>query len=348
MCGLVGVLTTSKRALNNNELKMFKMMLRFDVIRGDHSTGMIGVDREKGGATIYKHMGGPVTEKTFTSNGGKNPLFKDDGGLKTPLRALFGHNRFATMGKLDVDNAHPFIAGKLVGMHNGTVKPYILERIEKENPYGTDSEFIYNKIHENGLTPTIKELDGGAWCLTYYDFHKKTYNFLRNDERPLYIAWDKLGTMAWASEEWMIKIAANKCWWKYDEISMLKPNTHLEIDEEGNVEKTEVKAEERGFFHNRSQTYTQVYSRTNTTGFNVEEKNTENIRKMKDKVVELSPVRILSEHGQEYIECHLEGWSDPDDKAVVPWASVRIYLQKKDKDLRDWVNEPYMPTGDFL
>ena len=84
MCGLVGMAGKLTAAQD----KVFKKLLIFDVIRGEHSTGVASVP-VNGEVSIAKQVGNPFE------------LFEDkryDRAINRHNRALIGHNRFATQG----------------------------------------------------------------------------------------------------------------------------------------------------------------------------------------------------------------------------------------------------------
>lgn len=220
MCGLVGIFAQNDKIISPDGVKAFRYLLHLDVLRGDHSTGICGV--KDGVASVLKHVGPPEKTKTFVGNS----IFNEH-GFANGHSLLLGHNRYATKGKVDVANAHPFTTqnGKVVGAHNGTVNARALGRIDKDNPFGTDSEFIYNSISERGLKETIKHLHGGTYALTWYDTEEKSFNILRNSERPLWLA--KSGdAYIYASEKWMIEMAASRAGIQIEDPTSVPINRH--------------------------------------------------------------------------------------------------------------------------
>ena len=95
MCGLVGV----AGALEFKDESLFKRMLVFDYFRGTDSTGVAWL-KNTGNSDIVKLPSHPLD------------LFgmkKFDSGLMGSNSIVFlGHNRAATMGKVNGINAHPF------------------------------------------------------------------------------------------------------------------------------------------------------------------------------------------------------------------------------------------------
>lgn len=119
-------------------------------------------------------------------------------------KLLLGHNRYATQGKIDELNAHPFLCGHIVGAHNGTLDWHA---DIKPKAGGTDSEAIFQHIADHGVEATLPKLSG-AWCLVWYDLKDKTLNMIRNEKRPMSYVYSKdRKTIIWASEERMLDFA---------------------------------------------------------------------------------------------------------------------------------------------
>lgn len=214
MCGIVGVAGD----LSHAGRKAFKMMLMLDTIRGPHSTGVVTVKGTE--VHIDKYLGTPweffkkATER-FTKG-------TPDHGAQI----LIGHNRYATLGGITEDNAHPFNHGNVYGVHNGTLTYTGQKNVDPDNKFDTDSEALYYQMNEVGLVETYKKLIG-AWALVWYNKEQKRVNFIRNKERPLYYAISEDGKMLfWASEDWMIDHACYTHGIKLREILEFKEDIH--------------------------------------------------------------------------------------------------------------------------
>lgn len=196
MCGLVGwaVQGTLKVAEESKIQRAFSKLLMFDVVRGRDSTGVARVLGD-GSVEIFKKAV-PSYDFLETSFGTAAVSFKE-----AYINAMIGHNRAATVGKVNADNAHPFQHQHITLAHNGT----LTYRGNLKNKCSTDSEEICKELAEVEDTVSVLEKLEGAYALTWYNAADDTINFARNDERPLWIAnmVDNEGVI-WASEQWML------------------------------------------------------------------------------------------------------------------------------------------------
>lgn len=174
-------------------------MLVFDTVRGEHSTGIAAVVRHNDEVKVSKCVGDPFI--LFDQR-------KTEAIFGTQTSVLIGHNRYATQGKINARNAHPFQFENVVGVHNGTLHNH--KSLPEGNKYDVDSEAIYHNIDDLGPFKTVEKMRG-AWALVWWDLAAKSLNFVRNKERPLYIAFSESGQQVyWASEPWMITVACSR------------------------------------------------------------------------------------------------------------------------------------------
>ena len=206
-------------ALTFREEKMVKTLLQLDTVRGPHSTGLFGA-KTSGQTEIFKKMGTPWEVAEYKGW---------DKFWAGCYNVIIGHNRWATQGGINHANAHPFNHGNIFGVHNGTLKDsrnYLLDDAEY---FEVDSENIYYHMARNGVDDTIKNLDG-AFALVWYDEDQGTLNLTRNEERPLYFCYAQdRKSIFWASEDWMLTVAAAKHDVKIQNILELKPGTLFSI-----------------------------------------------------------------------------------------------------------------------
>ena len=188
MCGLVGI----AGKIGVKEEKAFKDLLVVDVIRGPHSTGICAVDT-KGDSVVYKDA--VLPSEMFQQKGFKDLMLGH-------YNVLMGHNRWATQGEVNAENAHPFHIENIVGMHNGTLTQQYLLPDYRE--FEVDSKNIIHSLNKLGTKDTWANV-GGAAALVWYDREKESLHFLRNNERSFFYCFSKDDkTLFWASEDWML------------------------------------------------------------------------------------------------------------------------------------------------
>lgn len=213
MCGIVGVVG---RILAEEE-KVFKQLLEVDSLRGRHSTGVIKV--LKGGAVETRKKA--VDGMDFVKLEGR----WIGSGVS---RCLIGHNRYATKGAINDNNAHPFNHGHIYGVHNGTLSnQYAL----KDNRlFDVDSDNMFYDMAHNGMRDTAKRISG-AWTIAMYNEQDKTFNMFRNKGRPMSVAITEDGqTMYFASESSMLEWVLDRNGVKYDSIVNLTVGKLITID----------------------------------------------------------------------------------------------------------------------
>jgi glucosamine 6-phosphate synthetase-like amidotransferase/phosphosugar isomerase protein len=140
MCGLVGVIGD----LSLEDKKAFDIMLKLDTVRGKHSTGVARVPwvkRDK--VEVVKGIGSPYHLIDNKPNEYYNDYSADPGPyIQGNYIALMGHNRWATVGSVNEENAHPFEAGKIVGCQNGTLPQSAIRKLDDHEYYDTDTEAL--------------------------------------------------------------------------------------------------------------------------------------------------------------------------------------------------------------
>ena len=176
-----------------------------DTIRGVHSTGMISVsDCKDATATWFKD---DVTGYDFVRGKVGGKMIDDH----RQLSAMMGHNRAATLGAVNRQNAHPFRVNNIILMHNGTLRT--TANLRGNGLYDVDSNVIAHSIDCDGVEETVKKLNG-AFALAWYDLADGTVNFCRNDERPLWFGK--------VEEPSHYKLNPNNMWVYASELGMLK------------------------------------------------------------------------------------------------------------------------------
>lgn len=213
MCGLTGV----AGKIGKKEEDIFRDLLVVDALRGTDSTG-IAVVSSQFDVKIAKQVGNPY--ELFDTKSYDRALM----GLN---RVLIGHNRWSTVGVSNRANAHPFQYDHITGAHNGTLKNK--GTLLNGNDFAVDSQALYNHIAKEGLKSAITKADG-AWALTWWDANEKTINFLRNQERPLWMVRSDDGkTLFWASELWMLEGVLDREGIKYGDSHLVEKDFHYKI-----------------------------------------------------------------------------------------------------------------------
>ena len=174
MCGLFCIISKTKNGFIDKELKLFTEGLFTDTVRGKDSTGVFYVT-EKGNAHLLKdNTSGYEFTKTKDYDDFLSDCFQNG-------KILVGHNRSATLGNISDKNAHPFISGNTVLVHNGTL--YNHKALANTD---TDSEAIAQLLDKKPHTEVLSELNG-AFALIWYNAKEKKLYVSRNNERPLWI-----------------------------------------------------------------------------------------------------------------------------------------------------------------
>ena len=183
MCGLVA----SFGQQDNLSKTIIKQLIQVDVLRGKHSTGVFGVNTQ--GVSSYKKA---LSGTEFLE------LSKAKSVIDNSTTCLVGHNRYATAGAVNDVNAHPFTHGNITLVHNGTLTDQTL--LPDSMDFEVDSENICHAVNKIGDKATFERTEGAFACI-WYDEHHQSFNIVRNDERPLYVAFLKDNKQMYVASE---------------------------------------------------------------------------------------------------------------------------------------------------
>lgn len=157
---------------------------------------------------VYKAVGTPSKLYDKFNDKFEHGHFK--GGNRDVI-GLIGHNRFRTQGPVTDEYAHPYSFENVVGCHNGTINAYNL-RFLGDYKYEVDSQHLLASLSDHeAVADTWKNVEDNAWsaaALTWWDKRNKSFNIIRNSQRPLSLSVSEDSeTVHWASESWMLKAA---------------------------------------------------------------------------------------------------------------------------------------------
>lgn len=217
MCGIVGVINP----FLSSDRKVFEQLLTVDVLRGDHSTGVYNV-HSRGSRSLYHKEALPGG--TFVDS---EAATLSASILTNASDAWVGHNRFATQGAINKDNAHPFAHGDIVLVHNGTLN----DESYLPRSFATDSEGIAYALSQAKDAKDVLESLDGAFTLVWADLARKTLNLARNNKRPMYLAKNKhRNTYYFASEKLMLEWILSRNNINHEEVKALPVGKMLSFD----------------------------------------------------------------------------------------------------------------------
>lgn len=226
MCGIVSYFSQEKNYSRDIENTLRELILA-NTVRGFNSTGIYyGGD---GVADIYKKpipgydfIDLPTTDKVLSKH--------------HMQQFIVGHNRAATLGKINSENAHPFQHKDITGVHNGTLTGYAT--LSKKF-FGTDSEHIFDALADNNTAKGNGEIItrlNGSYALMWHDASDNTIHFIRNSQRPFALAKVKGKNIVFgASEDQMLWWVSGRNNIKLEEMWIPDPMTEYVFDLDGDL-----------------------------------------------------------------------------------------------------------------
>lgn len=214
MCGIVGLALKKNAGFYKKDEDIFFDLLFANTLRGDDSTGVVFVEKDGSFGYMKDAYSAPMVIDDFKDD----PLNK---GMYQLGKAMIGHNRKATVGKVHKDTAHPFIVDKTFAMvHNGTLFGH---NLLAKTTVDSEALAIHLKkvLGKNFDKETFEEAMGevyGAYAVACYNQETHKIHLLRNAQRPLFIvetdeAWvwaSEYGMLAWILGRHGINIGKDK------------------------------------------------------------------------------------------------------------------------------------------
>lgn len=168
MCGQLGY-----SGKDNFDVDKIKLLLTYNSLeRGEDATGLYS----------------PKNNVIKSLDRGVDFIVKNFDTL-IPDTMLMCHARSKTIGRHNIDDAHPFHRGNCILQHNGTLKNYyaLSKKYNLDwSKYWVDSDVICGCIDTNKNFNVLSEIDGPAAIIATNTNDPYTIYVFRNSERPLY------------------------------------------------------------------------------------------------------------------------------------------------------------------
>lgn len=203
MCGIVGFALKKNTGFFKKDQDLLQDLLFADTIRGDDATGLISIERDASFGIMKTAMPAYWAIPDFK----KDQIWMD---LLSAGKAVIGHNRKATVGKVNDDTSHPFVVGNTFAMvHNGTL--YNHEKLANTE---VDSEALaihlskfLNKDFDKDIFAEAMDEVWGAYAVAAFNQDTNTIYLMRNSQRPLclietpdmYLWGSEYGMLAWCA-----------------------------------------------------------------------------------------------------------------------------------------------------
>lgn len=198
MCGLCGFATKKGTRLTKGQLNkradVMESLLIANEVRGSHSTG-VALIYENGGRNeeILKQA---IAARDFVK---EHEVKK---ALRKHPRVVLGHTRYATMGGISKETAHPFQEGSIVGTHNGVIYNHaeIVEIVGQEIRVDSQAVFKLLNKNRNRFNKTFKHVRGSC-ALAWVNMRDTDKTYLISHENPLSVARvPSINTLFWSSQ----------------------------------------------------------------------------------------------------------------------------------------------------
>lgn len=194
MCGIYGYVGRVKPGMERVVAILIEELAISTEVRGIDSAGFFMVDENQN-----FWMKQAIRPRKFIKNVDIEALVY--GGAYI----FVGHNRAASIGTVNNDNAHPFDGRRFTMVHNGTVRNARLlakkHKVIKKMEGTTDSEVILRCIDKKGKITKQFLAKLNTYSIVILDKVTEILYFARDNSRPMFIAdmRDALGVRFFAS-----------------------------------------------------------------------------------------------------------------------------------------------------
>jgi len=189
MCGIVGYISDNDQLYTEAKNHFMKYALTLDTLRGKDSTGIITVKNRFSTKLLKTTMAGDA----FVHTKEYEKKFKLGW-------AQIGHNRAATRGKVNVENAHPFRFGTVCMVHNGTLYDdgHSLDTFDPKIGSVDSMQIAYalSKMEPEDAHKVFTSLSG-SYAVVWTDARDESINMARNSQRPLHFTYNKQKSILW-------------------------------------------------------------------------------------------------------------------------------------------------------
>ena len=225
MCGIASVINTRGE---NYEVakKIFKSILLANESRGKDSTGVLSINLKGEEFSLFKDT---IPASKFL----RHKKFRQTNG-----DIWIGHTRLATLGEVNIRNAHPLRRGDIFLVHNGVISNHSDIGKSLEYEYQVDSEVLI-PIVKNNDWDLLQDIKGSANFIAWDK--SKNLIYIERHDNPLYcLSLKEMGLIMFSSVEGVLEFIAGHYGDK-EEPFEFENDTLVVLDMKGNVVNEKIK-----------------------------------------------------------------------------------------------------------